>query len=136
MDLMGKFEGYNVYRVSNLASAAHEDDSIYVTPAGNMYLWRTCVGVIDMKSGRVMDFEVPEQIQRNVDHLRYMRQKRAEEKAKKETKVEAEVKVKETVPVTTDDFFERIDAEINALLESLKQEEKKKSTEAYSYAFN
>jgi hypothetical protein len=132
MDLIGKFEGYNVYRVSNLASAAHEDDCIYVTPAGNMYLWRTCVGVVDMKSGRVMDFEVPEQIQRNVDHLRYMRQKRAEEKEKEKVKKETEVKAKET---TTDDFFERIDAEINALLESVKQEEKR-SIEVYSYEFN
>ena len=131
MDLMGKFEGYNVYRVSNLASAAHEDDCIYVTPAGNMYLWRAHVGVMDMTTSRVMDFEVPEQIQRNVDHLRYMRQKRAEEKEK--AKKETEVKVKET---TTDDFFERIDAEINALLDSVKIREEKKSTEAFKYEFN
>lgn len=131
MDLMGKFEGYNVYRVSNLASAAHEDDCIYVTPAGNMYLWGAHVGVVDMTTSRVMDFEVPEQIQRNVDHLRYMRKKRAEEKAKKEA--EAKVKVKETAPATTDDFFERIDAEINALLASVKLEEKK---EAFKYEFN
>lgn len=126
MDYMGKFEGYNVYKVSNLASAAHEDDCIYATPAGNMYLWRTHVGVVDVKSGRVMDFEVPEQIQRNVDHLRYMRKKQAEEKAKKE----AEVKTEEIV---SDDFFERIDAEINALLESVKSEEKR---EIFNYEFN
>lgn len=135
MDLMGKFEGYNVYKVSNLASAAHEDDCIYVTPAGNMYLWRAHVGVVDMTTGRVMDFEVPEQIQRNVDNLRYMRKKRAEErveKAKKETK--------ETAPTATDDFFARIDAEINALLDSVKPKEEKrpkeKDGEAFSYEFN
>lgn len=135
MDLMGKFEGYNVYRVSNLASAAHEDDCIYVTPAGNMYLWRTCVGVIDMKSGRVMDFEVPEHIQTNVYNLRYARKKRAEEKAKKETEVKVEVKEAAPVAIATD-FFERIDAEINALLESVKLEEEKKPIEVYSYEFN
>ena len=134
MDLMGKFEGYNVYNVSNLASAAHEDDCVYVTPAGNMYLWRTCVGVMDVKTGRVMDFQVPEYIQTNVYNLRYARKKRAEEKEK--AKKEAEAKVKETAPaVAADDFFERIDAEINALLESVKLEEKK-PVEVYSYEFN
>ena len=132
MDLMGKFEGYNVYNVRNLASAAHEDDCIYVTPAGNMYLWRTCVGVMDVKSGRVTDFEVPEHIQTNVYNLRYARKKRAEEKER--AKKEAEVKVEEPV-VTTDDFFERIDAEINALLDSVNLEEKK-PVEVYSYEFN
>lgn len=125
MELMGKFEGYNVYRVSNLASAAHEDDCIYVTPAGNMYLWRAHVGVVDMTTSRVMDFAVPEQIQRNVDHLRYMRKKRAEEKEK----VKKEAKETTTPAVTTDDFFERIDTEINALLDSVKQE-------SFKYEFN
>ena len=128
MDLMGKFEGYNVYRVSNLASAAHEDDCIYVTPAGNMYLWRAHVGVVDMTTSRVMDFEVPEHIQGHVECLRAMRKKRAEEKAKKE----AEVKEAAPVAIATD-FFERIDAEINALLASVKLEEKK---EAFKYEFN
>lgn len=125
---MGKFEGYNVYKVSNLASAAHEDDCIYVTPAGNMYLWRTLVGVVDMTTSRVMDFAVPEQIQRNVAALRAARKKRAEEGAKKETEV------KEAAPVAiATDFFERIDAEINALLDSVKQKEEK---ETFSYEFN
>lgn len=133
MDLMGKFEGYNVYKVSNLASAAHEDDCIYVTPAGNMYLWRAHVGVVDMTTSRVMDFEVPEHIQGHVECLRAMRKKWAEEKEKAKKEAEAEVEVKETA---TDDFFERIDAEINALLDSVRLGEEKKPKETFSYEFN
>ena len=134
MDLMGKFEGYNVYKVNNLASAAHEDDCIYVTPAGNMYLWRVHVGVVDMTTTRVIDFVVPEHIQRNVDELRAARKKRAEEKEKAKEKV----KVEEAVPTAAiaDDFFKRIDAEINALLDSVKLEEEQRPTEVYSYEFN
>ena len=126
MRYIGTIDGYTCYQVRNRAEAAHQDDCVYITSAGDAYMMGTPVGNVDLTTGKVLSFELPERVRIAVK----LYQARKMERAKKE-----ETPVKEVASETksSDDFFERIDAEINALLASVKLEEKK---EAFKYEFN
>ena len=122
MRYIGTIDGYRCYQVRNRAEAAHQDDCVYITSAGDAYMMGTSVGNVDLTTGKVLSFELPERVRMAVQSysIRKMGQVKKEEAPVKEA-------VAETKP--SDDFFERINAEIDALLASVKQEE-------FKYEFN
>ena len=134
MKHIGRIDGYNCYQVRNRAEAAHQDDCVYITSAGDAYMMGTPVGSVDLTTGKVLSFELPERVRIAVK----LYQARKMERAKKEEAPVKETPVKGAVATaaTADDFFERINAEIDALLASVKPEEKKKQEEAFKYEFN
>ena len=130
MRYIGELDGYRCYQVRDRAQASHQDDCIYITSAGDAYMWRTQVGSVNLATGEVYNFAIPTNV---ATAVKLYRGKKLKKESALKTKQEAEERKAQEVAEPSDDFFERVSAEIDALLDSVKQEEKR---EVFKYEFN
>ena len=129
MRFIGEIDGYKCYQVRDRAQASHEDDCVYITSSGDAYMWRTRVGSVNLATGEVYNFAIPTNV---ATAVKLYRGRKLREASAIKTKQEYEERKAQEEAASPEDFFERIGAEIDALLDSVQQEEKR---EVFKYEF-